>query len=204
MFEHLHPGNKDLFAHLLQIAQRIENETVLLRELLESSSPDTSATVTRIREEGHQAEALVHEAEEQAARTIFMLMERTDALEIAAGLERIEHAVRNAAAHAAALHRGSEVPAIVELADVLVREVRCLKPTLLRPKDAGASHEVVESMEQIRADGDEAYYRAVESLVTRSHEAVELLRAKDQLDRMHEVLERCSELADALERLARG
>ncbi|MEX0991713.1 MAG: DUF47 family protein [Actinomycetota bacterium] len=164
--------------------------------------PNAEAHSRRIQDLEHEGDDLTHQIIARLNSTFVVPFDREDIHELASRLDDILD-VQEFVADLIVLHGITEplpefrlqVETMVKATEVICRLMRSLRSLLGKER---LWTEVI----RLERDGDRIYRRAVARLFSGDPSAMEVLRWKDILDEMEEGMDRCEDIANAVESIA--
>lgn len=176
--------------------------------LLECCQAQTSAEregfVARMIDEEHAADRVIHEVYDALNKTFVTPMDRSDIYALATDLENITDRV-NSTVMQIAVHAMEEVPlASADLAAQIKRaceEIHSAVKLLRGMKRLDLIRGHCKAINQIEHDGDQIFRAAMGEMFKTRKDAIRLLKDKEFLEGLENVLDACDDVANALEAL---
>lgn len=153
----------------------------------------------------HAGDKLVHEVEEQLAKTFVTPIDREDLQRLSIEIDNILDLANATARACALLGVGQPTPAMIKLMDLLTQCTRQLRQAVprLRTHDYATLIEESREVRRIEKEADNVYREAVSRLFKDpSIDAKVLLREKEVLENLENAVDHCEHVAQSLINLA--
>ena len=194
---------EDQFFDFLEKQAIVAHQGALV--LAGSKDDDPKNVRTRVQQLEHDGDKLVHEVEEELAKTFVTPIDREDLQRLSSELDTVLD-ITNGAARACDLF-GVERPTepMLQLMNVLVECTAVLKNALpmLRRHEYDKLIEEARVLKKLEKDGDAIYREAVSKLFhDPAVDAKVLLREKAVLEDLENAVDHCDQVAETLTQLA--
>ena len=194
---------EDRFFDFLEKQAVVAHQAALV--LAGSKDEDPKTVRTRVQQLEHDGDKIVHEVEEELAKTFVTPIDREDLQRLSSELDTVLD-LTNGAARACDLF-GVERPTepMLQLMNVLVECTAVLKNALpmLRRHEYDKLIEEARVLKKLEKDGDAIYREAVSKLFhDPAVDAKVLLREKAVLEDLENAVDHCDQVAETLTQLA--
>ncbi len=199
------PREEHFFDLLERGAESALRSSELLVECCEArTSAEREGMITRMTDEEHAADRVIHEVYEALNKTFVTPMDRSDIYALATDLENITDRVHSTVMQIM-VHAMDEVPpasndlaAKVKLA---CEEINAAVKLLRGMKQFDQIRVRCKAITQIEHDGDQVFRAAVGEMFKTEHDAIRLLKNKEFLEGLENTLDACDDVSNALEAL---
>jgi uncharacterized protein len=199
------PREEHFFDLLERGAQSALKSSVILVECCETETAEERASVvSRITDEEHRGDRVIHEVYDALNRTFVTPMDRSDIYALATALENITDCVHGTvmqiSVHAieefppGSLDLAQKVQLACEEVDAAVKLLRAMKQL-----DVIRTH--CKKINQLEHDGDQVYRATVGEMFQSEKDAIRLLKNKEFLAGLERTLDACDDVGNALETL---
>lgn len=195
------PRERAFFDLLEQAAEGVAQAARELRSLIDELEETTDRTRT-IRDLEHAGDDLTHQIMALLNRTFVTPVDRQDIHQLASFLDDVLDSI-DAVAELLVLHRiAAPLPQFRLQADVLVGATGAVTRAMVGLRSLTPTPRVMTEIVRLERDGDHVYRNAVAALFSGDFGAMDVLKWKDILDEMEEAIDRCEDVANAVESIA--
>ncbi|MGE5458993.1 MAG: DUF47 domain-containing protein [Solirubrobacterales bacterium] len=195
------PRELAFFDLLDQAAEGTARAAIVLRELVDELGSPTERTGV-IRDLEHAGDDLTHRIAALLNITFVTPVDRQDIHELASHLDDVLDAV-DEVAEMLVLYRIEEpLPQFRLQVDVLVGATNAVARAVAGLRSMTPTPRIMTEIVRLERDGDHVYRNAVAALFAGDFKAMEVLKWKDILDEMEEAIDRCEDVANAVESIS--
>jgi uncharacterized protein len=192
------PRERAFFDLLEQAAEGVAQGARELDALIDDL-PHGEERYRRIQDLEHAGDDLTHRMMALLATTFVTPVDRQDIHRLASWLDDVLDSME-AVSDLLVLHAVNEpIPHLRQQADVLVRATRAVVRVVGGLRSYGAAGRDWAEITRLEREGDRIYRRAVAALFSGDHRPMEVLKWKDLLGEMEAAIDRCEDIADAVE-----
>ena len=155
----------------------------------------------------HQADKHVHHCLDLVEESFITPIDRSDILEIVKGIEDITDSVHSIANNIYILNITSVNDQILKFIDLIVKACEGLSSITAElkqfKKNYKSIHELNTEVNRIEEEGDGLFMQEMHRLFSRNNtmEVVDIIRRKELLYSLESCLDRCEDVADAIEKI---
>jgi predicted phosphate transport protein (TIGR00153 family) len=192
------PRERAFFDLLEQAAEGVAQGARELDALIDDL-PHGEERYRRIQDLEHAGDDLTHRMMALLATTFVTPVDRQDIHRLASWLDDVLDSME-AVSDLLVLHAVNEpIPHLRQQVDVLVRATRAVVRVVGGLRSYGAAGRDWAEITRLEREGDRIYRRAVAALFSGDHRPMEVLKWKDLLGEMEAAIDRCEDIADAVE-----
>ncbi len=191
----------DLFDH---VAEKV----VLSAEALEEALADyghLTATCERVRDLEHQADVLVHETMDRLNNTFVTPLDREDIVTLAHVLDDVLDYTESALDKMLLYNIPAPIPLSLEMAKVLVRATQQIRQGVTGLRNFGDIRGILDPcvrINELENQGDALNREALRALFSNNYDPVTIIKWREVYEHMETAIDRCEDVADALESIA--
>ncbi len=202
LVRYLLPRQDQFFALLEDLANKIDASAAVFGELELASTPDQIQSIaTRLKPIETEADAVCQQLYEAIDRTFVTPIDREDIARLTKVLDDVVDGMEHSAAFASLFRFDALTPPMRELVRItvsasaeLARAARNLRK-FADPETVRGPSVAVNLLEN---EGDSVYRNAIAGLFSNGIDAIELVRQKDMLFSLEEVVDQCEDAMDAI------
>lgn len=197
------PREEHFFELLERGAECALRASELFAKCCESSDPqERTRHIAALTEVEHDADGVIHEVYEALSKTFVTPLDRGDIYALASSLEHITDAIHGTAGLITA-HAMSDLPSgSAESAALILQATTAIRSSvkLLRTlSEAGVIRAACRRIKSLESEGDKVYARYISALFQNEKDAIRLLKHKEFLEGLDQILDVCNATATSLE-----
>lgn len=193
------PREDEYFALFSQMAEKIEEASGVLVEMVGHSDQDPMTFTTRIKDIEHKCDELMHAVSNKLNRSFITPFDREDIYTLAVALDDVCDYI-DAAARAGRMYDIREYsPRAIELAKIiksLAVEIHAAVLMLAKPKDL--NKHIVE-IHRLENAADDEYFRGIAELFKDATDAMQVIKWKELYEILENATDRCESVANIIE-----
>ncbi len=194
------PRETQYFQLFSQMAEKIEEASVVLVEMVEDGGEHEASTfTTRIKDIEHSCDELMHAVSTRLNKSFITPFDREDIYTLAVALDDVCDYI-DAAARAARMYdirdfsdRAKELARIIK---ALAVEMRAAVAMLGKPKDL--NKHIVE-IHRLENAADDEYFRGIAELFKDATDAMQVIKWKELYEILENATDRCESVANIIE-----
>lgn len=194
------PKEEAFFSNFEELAIRIDEAAKLFIDLL-NESKYADAKIFRIKELRNEAAAIVHRIRDKMYRTYLAPIDEEDVYALAGKLDGIIGLIAMSAVRID-LYKIKPGEGIIELSETLndaVEKIAVIIPKLKNRKEFQEILSACAEIKKLEGKGDAIIHEALKQLFEREKDAIELIKLKENLERLEDTINLCDDVADILE-----
>lgn len=184
--------------NLLEAAKEMSELTLALGR----GETDISARARRIDDLEQAGDELNHRTIALLNTTFVVPFDRDDIYELASTLDDILDSLKAVADSAVLFGISQPLPEFRLQADVIVRSAEVIADAMRHIRAPVGMQKVWVELVRLEREGDRIYHRGIASLYSGDFRAIDVLKWKDILSEMERGIDRCEDVANAVESIA--
>jgi predicted phosphate transport protein (TIGR00153 family) len=193
------PKEDQYFALFSRMAEKIDEASGILVEMLASGNGESAPYTKRIKEVEHACDQLMHEITTKLNKSFITPFDREDIYNLSVALDDICDYI-DAGARAIVMYDIKEFNdhsrQLARIIKDLAVEIQAALAVLSKP--TGMNKHFVE-IHRLENEADDVYFRAIGELFKNSHDAIAIIRWKELYEILENATDRCESVANIIE-----
>lgn len=193
------PREDQYFTLFSQMAEKIQEASGVLVDMMNGPYESFEATSKRIKSIEHECDEITHNVTTKLNKSFITPFDREDIYTLSVALDDVCDYI-DAAARATVMYDVREADQhIKDLARIIHELSKEINSAVALLKDAkGMSRHLLE-IQRLENDADEVYFRAIGALFKNSTDAISIIRLKELYEIMENATDRCESVANIIE-----
>lgn len=193
------PKEDKYFALFSQMAEKIQEASAVLVELMSGQYENFDVLSKKIKNIEHECDELNHSITTKLNKSFITPFDREDIYTLSVALDDVCDYI-DAAARAVVMYdiRESD-PFAVELAVVLQKQAHEIHGAVSYLKDAKGMEQHLLDIQRLENDADDVYFRAMANLFKNSSDAVRVIKWKELYEILENGTDRCESVGNIIE-----
>ncbi|MBK9214326.1 MAG: DUF47 domain-containing protein [Chloracidobacterium sp.] len=193
------PREDQYFSLFIQMAEKIQEASSALLDMLEGPSGEYETASKRIKSVEHECDELTHTITTRLNKSFITPFDREDIYTLSVALDDVCDYI-DAAARAAVIYNVREVNEhIIDLARVITKQAHEIQSAVVLLKDGkGMSRHLLE-IQRLENDADEVYFKSIGELFKNPGDPLTIIKLKELYEILENATDRCESVANIIE-----
>lgn len=193
------PREDAYFTYFSQMAEKIEEASGILKEMLVAESSDLSSFTKRIKDVEHACDQLMHEITTKLNKSFITPFDREDIYHLAVALDDICDYI-DAGARVIVMYDittfNEHSRHLARIIEDLAKEIRAALAMLSKPNGMNAHFVEIHRLEN---EADDVYFRAIGELFKQTTDPITVIKWKELYEILENATDRCESVANIIE-----
>ncbi|MBP9663218.1 MAG: DUF47 domain-containing protein [Pyrinomonadaceae bacterium] len=193
------PREDQYFSLFAQMAEKIQEASRALLEMLEGPSGEYESASKRIKSVEHECDELTHTITTRLNKSFITPFDREDIYTLSVALDDVCDYI-DAAARAAVIYNVREVNEyIVDLARIITKQSDEIHSAVVLLKGGKGMPRHLLEIQRLENDADEVYFKSIGELFKNSGDPLTIIKLKELYEILENATDRCESVANIIE-----
>lgn len=193
------PREDQYFSLFIQMAEKIQEASRALLEMLEGPSGEYESASKRIKSVEHECDELTHTITTRLNKSFITPFDREDIYTLSVALDDVCDYI-DAAARAAVIYNVRAVNEyIVDLARIITKQSDEIHSAVVLLKGGKGMGRHLLEIQRLENDADEVYFKSIGELFKNSGDPLTIIKLKELYEILENATDRCESVANIIE-----